>query len=127
MSSEVIHAEASPLAYESLGIPTSVVAARAMVPAVLRTAIIRTVAYLEETDVARVNGWPTAPDGSVAVDSQLGVDVFNEFTAHLVVDGKFPFDLAKVSQAKWASVEGLVAVLTETYSAMKVKVSMVAS
>jgi hypothetical protein len=127
MSNDVIHAEASPLAYESLGIPTSVVSARAMVPALLRTAIINTVAYLEETDVARVNGWPTATDGSVAVDSQLGVDVFNEFTAHLVVAGKFPLDLAKISQAKWASIDGLVAVLTETFAAMKVKARMVES
>jgi hypothetical protein len=118
MSNDVTYAQASPPAYKDLGIPATVASAKAMTAVQLRAAVTKAIAYTEDTAIATIQGWPTATDGSIAVESQLGVEVFNEFTAHLV-GAKYPIDLAKIRQAKWASVEGLASVITDTYTAMK--------
>lgn len=126
MGNDVTYAQASPPAFRDLGIPTTVASAKGMTAVQLRAVVTQTVAYLEETATAAVAGWPPASDGSVAVDSQLGVDVFNELTAHLV-GSKYPINLANIAQAKWASVEGLVSVLHDTYAAMKERKAKVKS
>ena len=118
MSNDVTFAQASPPAYKDLGIPATVASAKAMTAAELRAAVIGVVAYTEDSAIATVAGWPAAADGSVAVDSQLGVEVFHELTGHLV-SSKYPISLAAIPQAKWASIDGLVSVLTDVYSAMK--------
>jgi hypothetical protein len=120
MSIDLAPALASSPTYESLGIPQTVVVAKAMDTVELQSAVVNTVAYVEDASVAVIRSWPTAKDGSVAVESQLGVEVFHEFTAHLV-DDKYPIDLAKIRQAKWASVDGLVSVISDTYASIKVK------
>jgi hypothetical protein len=118
MSNNVTYAQASPPAYQDLGIPVTVASAKSMTVVELRAAVMKTLAYTEDTGIATIQGWPAALDGSVAVESQLGVDIFNEFTAHLV-GAKYPIDLAKIRQVKWASVDGLVSVISDTYTVMR--------
>lgn len=72
------------------------------------------VAHLEIDTPEGVAGWPKETDGTVALESQLALDVLNEFTGHL---GKVPLDLAAIPHERWTSVGGLTAVIVDAYAA----------
>lgn len=116
MSDSVSFATTPQLGFDDRGVPQTVGAARAMSKEAIRQAVVNVVAYLEETTPAEVAGWAAAPDGSVGVESQLGVDVYNEFVGHL---GESGIKLTSVEQEDWASVNGLTEVLTEAFAKMK--------
>lgn len=104
--------------FDDLGVPQTVNAAQSMTTKAIHEAVVNVIAYLEETSPEAVAGWASAPDGSVGVDSQLGVDVYNEFVGHL---GPSRIKLTAVDQEDWSSVDGLTEVLTVAFSKMKAK------
>ena len=103
--------------FDNFGVPRTVAAAQTMTKDAIQIAIINVIAYLEETDESEILGWPTGSDGSVVVDSQLGVDIYNEFVGHL---SKSRIKLDTVDQDKWSSVAGLTELLADSFSRMKV-------
>lgn len=98
--------------FDERGVPQTLQVAQMMTEAELVQAVTDVIADLEATSFADVRSWEKAEDGTVALDSHLAVDVFNEFTAHL---SAFSIDLASIPQEKWTSIGGVVSVLIATY------------
>lgn len=97
------------------GVPLDATSARHLSRERIEQTIVAVVADLEAESVEDVQGWPRETDGTVALDSQLALDVLNELTGHL---GKMPLDLAAIPHERWTSVGGLVAVVHDVYAAL---------
>ncbi|MFP7835236.1 hypothetical protein [Marisediminicola sp. LYQ134] len=65
----------------------------------------RVICDLEGIDDADIDSFDINPkDGSPLVESQLGVEVFNELTEHL---SETPIRVSGIEEWRWSSVDGL--------------------
>lgn len=94
--------------FDDRGVPITVAAARALSPADIKRVVMTVAADLEDVPVEEVAGWPVGPDGSIALFSDLTVDIYHEVLGHLP---DLHHDLRSVPEEKWSSVDGLVSVI----------------
>lgn len=94
------------------GVPMDIATAKTLTQQEIERAVIAVVAEVEAVDVESVSSWDRETDGTIALESQLAVDVLHEFTGHL---GKVPLDLAEIPHERWTSVGGLVKVIADAY------------
>lgn len=87
------------------GVPQTLAAAKRLTHAELVVLVRRVVCDIEGIDEADLDSFDINPkDGSPLVESQLGVEVFNELTEHL---SETPIRISGIDEWRWSSIDGL--------------------
>lgn len=95
--------------FDTLGMPMSLAAAKAMTSTAIQAALGRTLAHLHHEAVGTVSA--TAPMDSIEVVFLIG-----RFYKHL---GRKQPDLSKIARDRWSTLEGVAGVLHDTMGALK--------
>jgi hypothetical protein len=93
------------LAVDDRGVPQTLEAAKRLTHAELVVLVRRVICDLEGIDDADIDSFDINPkDNSPLVESQLGVETFNELTQHL---SDKPIRVSGIEEWRWSSVDGL--------------------
>lgn len=96
------------LVYDTLGMPMSLAAAKAMTAHAVQAALVRTLAQLHHESVSSI-------DATALIDSIEVVFLVGRY--HKELGRKAP-DLSKIDRARWSTLEGIAEVLHATTGAL---------
>lgn len=99
------------------GVPLTLAAAKRLSHAELVVLVRRVVCDIEGIDEADIDSFDINPkDGTPLVESQLGVEVFNELTEHL---SEAPIRISGIEEWRWSSIDGLASAVEIALARLK--------
>lgn len=90
--------------FDDRGVPLTLEAAQSLTRDELIAVVRSVIVDVEGLDDDELDEWQPGEDGTPAVESQLGVDVFNDITSHLS-DTQIP--VTGITDDKWSTVGGI--------------------
>lgn len=90
--------------FDDRGVPQTLEGARSLTRDELIAIVRSVIVDVEGFDDDELDSWEPGQDGTPAVESQLGVDVFNDITSHLS-DTQVP--ITGITDDKWSTIGGI--------------------
>lgn len=90
--------------FDDRGVPLTLEGAQSLTRDELIAVVRSVIVDVEGLDDDELDGWEPGEDGTPAVESQLGVDVFNDITSHLS-DAQVP--ITGIDDEKWSTIGGI--------------------
>ncbi|WP_311258271.1 hypothetical protein [Microbacterium sp. WCS2018Hpa-9] len=90
--------------FDDRGVPRTLAAAKSLTRDELMAVVRSVILDVEGLEDDELDGWEPGEDGTPAVESQLGVDVFNDITSHL---SDTQITITGITDDKWSSIGGI--------------------
>lgn len=90
--------------FDDRGVPLTLEGAKSLTRDELITVVRSVIVDVENLDDDELDVWEPGADGTPVVESQLGVDVFNDITSHL---SDKPVPITGIDDEKWSTIGGI--------------------